>query len=214
MCHHFFLKMQADSLKEFLQAQYVSLTAFAADGFFPLSEIPILRSNSSQQRELLTVQWGLLPFWWNSSPKQKSHKAFQRKTFNARSETVDIKPTFREAFKMRRCIIPATMFVEGGELFELADSPLMLLAGLWESWSDDEQQIESCTILTTNANRLVARYHPKQRMPVILPNENALETWLNPDFQTRQPLEHLFLPLAEDKFTHRSMDRQKKFPYN
>ncbi len=207
MCHHFFLKMQAESLKEFLHAQYASLTAFSADGFFPLSEIPILRNNSSQQRELIAVQWGLLPFWWKRSPKQKSHKVFQRKTFNARSETVDIKPTFRKAFKTRRCIIPATTFVEAGELFELTNSPLMLFAGLWESWSSDDEQIESCTILTTNANRLIASYHPKQRMPVILPDENAIETWLNPDLQTRQPLEHLFLPLAEDKFTHRPMDR-------
>ncbi len=207
------MKMQQESLQEFLQVQYANLTAFAAEGFFPLSDIPLLRNNSRHERELVTAQWGLLPFWWKSSLKQNSRKVFQRKTFNARSETVDTKPTFREAFRSRRCVIPATMFVEGGELFELIDSPVMLLAGLWESWADENGQVESCTVLTTNANRLIARYHPKRRMPVILPNEYALETWLSPDLTTRQPLEHLFLPVAEDKFSHRSMDRQTKFPW-
>ena len=200
MCHHFFLKMRQQTLKEVLQAQYAKLATFDENGFFPLSEIPLLRHNSSEQRELVTAQWGLLPFWWKSSPGQKSRTAFQRKTFNARSETVDIKPTFREAFKRRRCVIPATMFVEAGQLFKLADSPLMLFAGLWEKWSDGEEQVESCTILTTHANPLIARYHPKQRMPVILPDDNAVQAWLNPDLTTREPLEHLFIPLNEEKF--------------
>ncbi len=211
MCHHFFLKMQQESLKEFLQAQYAHLHALAVNGFYPLAEIPILRKNADQQRELISAQWGLLPFWWKSSPREKNRQAFQRKTFNARCETVDVKPTFRDAFKLRRCVIPATMFVEAGESFELTDSPLMLFAGLWESWSENGQQIESCTVLTTKANRLIAQYHPKQRMPVILPDENGVETWLDPARQTRQQLEHLFEPLPENRFTHRPLDRQTRF---
>ncbi|MBL4884084.1 MAG: SOS response-associated peptidase [Planctomycetaceae bacterium] len=202
MCHHFFLKANALHLKEYLQAQNSLDCSFPDVGFFPLAEVPILRCNQQGERELISSQWGLLPFWWKSSPRHKTRKAFQRMTFNARSETIDEKPTYREAFKSRRCIIPASQFVEKGELFEVASQPLMLLAGLWEQWSFENEQINSCTILTTNANPLVARYHPRKRMPVILPDERAVETWLSPDIVSRAPLEHLFLPFPENEMTH------------
>lgn len=208
MCHHFFLKSQQEKLKVFFEAENSQLDSFPSAGFFPLSAIPILRQNREGKRELISVQWGLLPFWWKPSQRQKTRKVFQRMTFNARSETVDEKPTYREAFKTRRCVIPASSFIEAGELFEIKQKPLMFFAGLWEQWTGQDEQIISCTILTINANPLIGRYHPKNRMPVILPDEHAVRTWLSPDIVSRERLKHLLLPFPEEEMKHRPLEKR------
>jgi putative SOS response-associated peptidase YedK len=101
---------------------------------------------------------------------------------NARSETVATKPAFRAAFKARRCLIPASGFREWKAKvwyeFTLADQPLYGIAGLWERWDKDQDgPLETFTMLTTDANGLVAEYHERQRMPVIL-EPGHWQTWL------------------------------------
>jgi len=104
----------------------------------PTTEIDVVRL-SEQGRELIPMRWGLVPFFWKKSLRELPA------TFNARAETVAEKPMFRDAFKKRRCIIPASGFYEwtGGKgdrqphLFTAADgSPVLALAGLWDSWRD------------------------------------------------------------------------------
>lgn len=146
----------------------------------PSQPVMIVRQDASDQRELTTVSWGLIPSW--SKDPSLSHSLI-----NARRETVSEKPSFRFAFKHRRCIIPASGFYEwvsvGGTkqpwyIKGFEDRPLSL-AGLWEHWqSPDGSLIETCTIITTTANELMSSIH--DRMPVILPPE-SIAIWLEPN---------------------------------
>jgi putative SOS response-associated peptidase YedK len=99
--------------------------------------VDVVRLNAEGQRELVSMRWGLVPFFWKKSLKEVPA------TFNARAESIAEKPMFREAFRRRRCIIPASGFFEWtGEkgdkqphLFTAADgSPILAFAGLWDRW--------------------------------------------------------------------------------
>jgi len=129
-------------------------------------------------RELALIRWGLVPSW----AKDAAHAAH---LINARSETAHEKPSFRQAFRYRRCIIPASGFFEWkGEgktrqpfHIRMKENQIMGLAGLWEHWTNhDGESLETCTILTAPSNSLIRTIH--DRMPVILqPHEYQL--WLD-----------------------------------
>ena len=129
--------------------------------------------------QLCLMKWGFLPPW----AKDEKEAA---KCFNARAETVAEKPTFRDAFKKRRCLVPATGFYEwrdeGGKRkakyrFGVSDEENFSMAGLWTPWTSPAGvTILSFTILTTSPNELLSQYH--NRMPVILPKE-AEVSWLS-----------------------------------
>jgi putative SOS response-associated peptidase YedK len=113
---------------------------------------------------------------------------------NARAETVAHKPAFREPLQSRRCLVPADGFYEWAKewknkspfCFTLADDSLFAFAGLWDRWkSPKEEVLETCSIITTSANALVAGAH--YRMPVILEPENY-DLWLDPGFRKTEPL--------------------------
>jgi putative SOS response-associated peptidase YedK len=147
---------------------------------------------TSGARELTYFQWGLIPSW-AKNPKIGS------RLINARSETVADKPSFRAAFKRRRCLIPATGFYEWQKtstgkqpiFIHGAKEQLLGLAGLWEIWhSSDGSVVESCTILTTEPNELLAPIH--NRMPVIVaPQDYSM--WLDPGEHPEDGL-HLLRP--------------------
>jgi putative SOS response-associated peptidase YedK len=121
--------------------------------------------------------WGLIPSW-------SKDPSIGNRLINARAETVLEKPSFRNAFRRRRCLIPADGFYEWRQegrgktpmYIHLASGKPFALAGLWETWNaPDGSQVLSCTILTTQPNELMASIH--NRMPVILPPE-AYPLWL------------------------------------
>ncbi|WP_305907246.1 SOS response-associated peptidase [Methylomarinum sp. Ch1-1] len=122
--------------------------------------------------------WGLIPRW------AKERKIGSR-LINARAETVDEKPAFREAYRQRRCLIPASGFYEwqktdqGKQAYHLckSDQRLFAFAGLWESWQQGSETLYSCTIVTTAANALMQPVH--QRMPVVIAEQNY-RSWLAP----------------------------------
>lgn len=208
MCHRFNQKVNLATVAEAFGVEHVRADFAQQKDLFPLADIPVLRLDRDGDREIVTCSWGLLPFWWKPSAKQKTHKSFQRMTFNARGETVHEKPTFRNAFKSRRCLVPFTEFFEHGWYFSLRDDVLndgvSSFAGLWEGWTNPEtdERLESCTIVTTAANELLEKYHPKKRMPVILPDEEARRRWLSPDTVEREAIENLFQPLEAELMTH------------
>jgi len=148
----------------------------------PTQQVPIVRrAPADGERELAQVRWGLIPFWAKDAKIGYS-------LINARAEGVDTKPSFRAAFKSRRCLIPADGFYEwqkkgGGKQpwrITLKDGEPFAFAGLWERWdkAPDGVPVESCTIVTTSANQLVRPLH--DRMPVILaPDDYA--AWLGED---------------------------------
>lgn len=143
----------------------------------PTQEVLVVRDDREGAREAVMMRWGLVPAW-SGGPTGAP-------MINARSETVDERPAFRDAYRARRCLIPADGFVEWQRdgksrqphLFSLADPGAFGLAGLWERWRDEDGEwLLSCTILTTQANELVAPYH--DRMPVIVAPD-AHEAWLS-----------------------------------
>lgn len=149
----------------------------------------------SDARELTYFQWGLIPSW-SKDPGSGSQ------LINARSETAAEKPSFRTAFKRRRCLIPSSGFYEWQKVgsgkqpmyIHPAHGDLMSFAGLWEYWhSPDGSELETCTILTTGPNALMTPIH--NRMPVIIePVDYTM--WLDPETPTDQ-LMHLLRPAAD-----------------
>jgi putative SOS response-associated peptidase YedK len=132
---------------------------------------------SPDGREMTLYKWGLVPSWAKDA-------SIGAKLINARSETVTEKPSFREAFKRRRCVIPADGFYEwqraGGRkqpfFFRMRDERPFGFAGLWERWEGEGGKvINSCAILTTEANEVLRPVH--DRMPVIL-HPDDYELWL------------------------------------
>jgi putative SOS response-associated peptidase YedK len=149
-----------------------------------------------EDRELLPATWGLVNSW----AKDKKRAAAQ---INARAETLTSRPAFKEAFKERRCIVPADGFFEwvGPKTarqpiwFHRADGALILFAGLYEYWQSGPDQFErTFTIVTTDANDLVGRVH--DRMPVIL-NEESADAWMLPE-QNEDRLQDLLAPALDD----------------
>lgn len=142
----------------------------------PTQGAPIIRELAGEWR-LDVLRWGLIPAW------AKSPADVRYNLFNARAEGVADKPSFRAAFRSRRCVMPASGFYEwrSGEngkqpyYISRTDGKPMLFAGLWERWERGDEQLESCTMITTEANEFMQQLHT--RMPVILESEDRL-VWL------------------------------------
>jgi putative SOS response-associated peptidase YedK len=150
----------------------------------PTQPMPVVRLDAARcRRRLALLRWGLVP-------AGAADLGVGARMINARSETVCTRTAFRDAFRQRRCLIPASGFyewrrVEGIHqpyLLRRRDGRVMALAGLWETWAPPpsptgaSEPVESCTILTTSANELVARLH--DRMPVVL-DPADYEQWLD-----------------------------------
>jgi putative SOS response-associated peptidase YedK len=212
MCHHYkgSRNPPAHLANEFSVRSNMYQLMLPDAGFYPLAETPIVRINAAGAREMVAAQWGLLPAWWKPSDKTAKRTTFQRKCFNARSEDVHAKPTYRDAFRRRRCLMPADEFFERGHYFHLPDFRPFAFAALWERWhGGDGEVVESCTLLTTEANELVRSVgHP--RMPVLLTSEEQYARWLNPELVDREPLEQLFLPLDPAKMAKYPADEPSK----
>ncbi len=155
----------------------------------PTQPVAIVRLASEPERprrELAMVRWGLIPGW----AKDPSTSG---RMINARAETVAEKPSFRAAFRRRRCLVLADGFYEWRRtgrakqpyFIHLADHRPFAMAGLWESWEGADHSIESCTILTTRPNDLLRPIH--DRMPVILSPE-SYDLWLDASAAVGPPL--------------------------
>lgn len=144
-------------------------------------------------RRLSTMRWGLIPSW-------SKDPSVGFKTINARSETIATTASFREPFRSQRCLIPADGFYEWKHedeakqpyCFEVEDGQLFAFAGLWDRWKNPQGElIESCTIITTTPNPLLADVH--DRMPVILSQENY-DVWLDPAYRDVSGLSQMLKP--------------------
>jgi putative SOS response-associated peptidase YedK len=151
------------------------------------------------KRELAFLRWGLVPSWADDL-------AIGNRLINARSETVAAKPSFRSAFKCRRCLVLADGFYEWQKLgtrkqpfyFRLRDGKPFAFAGLWERWEKAGAPVESCTILTTEANDVLRPVH--ERMPVIL-GPKDYDLWLDPSPQKPELLQALLRPYPPGEMT-------------
>ena len=191
----------------------------------PTLEVPAI-VEGKEGRKIKLLKWGLVPFWADSP-------SMGTKLINARAETALEKPAFREAFRQRRCIIPADGFYEwrdepdeepmldlgfgpdGGKThkqpyhFRRADGAPMSLAGLWERWNDSNgKRLETFTILTTDPNEVVKDFH--DRMPCILEREDV-DLWLSQD-ETPESLQPLLRSFPKDEIAVERADTKLSNP--
>ena len=157
--------------------------------------LAIIYDGATKQRRGEMVRWGLVPFW-AKDVKIGYH------LINAKAETIAEKPSYREAFKKRRCIIPADAFYEWQETghslkqpyaIAMKDRSVFGFAGLWEKWTDKAsgETIRSCTIITTEPNKLCAPIH--NRMPAIL-DPADYEQWLGERATSNNALQAMLKP--------------------
>jgi len=190
MCGRFTLMIEAESLQSELGLGEIPGDWKPRYNMAPSQSIPVVADLQTRRVEMM--RWGLIPSW-------AKDPSIGNRMINARAETLNEKPSFRQAFSRRRCLILADGFFEWqrGEgkagksvpyFFHLKDKKPFAFAGLWESWfTSEKQELRSCTIITCQANELVAPVH--ERMPVIL-SGGSMWSWLE-----QRPLSELFSTL-------------------
>jgi len=193
MCGRFTLK-RSDRIK------VGGLNHFDLDDFIPRYNIAPSQDiltvvEGASAREARLLQWGLIPSW------SKEAKGI----INARVETIEDKPSFKESFERRRCLILADGFYEwerNGKTsqpyyFQMKDGAPFAFAGIWDRWRSGDRSITSCAIITTTANELLAEIHT--RMPVILRPE-SYDLWLNENSRAAD-LKDLLVPFPATEMT-------------
>lgn len=178
----------------------------------PTRTVAVVRTRPEVgEREFALLRWGLIPSW----AKDPSIGA---RMINARAETAPGKPAFRNAFRRRRCLVPASGFYEWRKqgrvkqpyYISLRETRTMAIAGLWDRWEGTgDAPIESCTLLTTEANELIAPLH--DRMPAILPPE-SYDLWLNPSEQDPAVLHPLLASYPPDTMAAYPVSRRVNDP--
>lgn len=207
MCGRFTLKTPAATIGS-LFPEFDLLDLEPRFNIAPTQDVACVRVGESGASELAWLRWGLVPFW------AKDLK-IGAKMINARSETVDSKPSFRNAFKQRRCLVISDGYFEwkkmpdGKQPFYITateNAGAFCMAGLWELWTDKSngQDIQTCTVLTTDANNSLGSIH--DRMPVVIGQQDR-EFWLDNSFCDTTKLKSLLKPAAEDFFESKPVDR-------
>jgi putative SOS response-associated peptidase YedK len=206
MCGRFTLRTPAADLIEIFEVAR-SFEVVPRYNIAPTQSVAAVREVEGK-RELVQLRWGLLPDWSDASMSGPP-------MINARAETAANRPAFRNAFRRRRCLIPADGFyewqaAEGGPkqpfLITLRDEQPFAFAGLWERCrAPDESVVESCTILTTNANDRLKGLH--DRMPVILPRDHY-GPWLDPQIEDAGTLQTLLTPYPSAEMCVRPVSRR------
>ena len=212
MCGRFDLHSSVHELVRLLQAEMIA-AAEPSYNIAPGQPVSVLRNSGAGGRELVPLRWGLVP-GWSAGPDNRY------RMINARAETISEKPAFRSPLRSRRCLIPADGFYEwqaspdGKQpcYISLADSEPFTMAGLWEHWRGaDGKTIESCVIITTRANPLVARIHP--RMPVIIDRHHH-EQWLEPGITDADTLLPMLAPFDAGRMVAWPVSRRVNSPAN
>ena len=220
MCGRYVSATPADQLAEEFHVDAIKADDLPAKyNVAPTDPIyAVAPSRDGETRQLGTFKWGLVPNW----SKDANGGA---KMINARAETLDKKPAFRNLLQKRRCIIPADGFYEWQRLgnddaslpekkprkqpffIKRADGRLMAFAGLWDVWKDradkDAEWLRSATIITGEPNELVARLH--DRMPVQLP-EDVWDQWLDPANTDIEELQRLLVPVPAEELVAYPVD--------
>jgi putative SOS response-associated peptidase YedK len=196
MCGRFVQRYTWDDIQDLYDLQDGAAPNLQAHyNVAPTDSVSVVRSSTGGTTELISMRWGLVPWWWKKPLKQLPA------SFNARAESVADKPMFRDAFKRHRCIIPASGYYEwlkrpdGRQPYFIsaADGGVLSFAGLWDRWKNPEtgEPVISCTIIVTDANVLTRPIH--DRMPVVL-DKADIRPWLSGEAGVK-----LLKPTAEDR---------------
>ena len=197
MCGRFSRISPPEVFAELFQAQLGKRVAGPRYNISPTNDVLACRQTLAG-RERMLLHWGLIPAW-------AEDKKIGYRTINARAETVAVKPSYRSAFKHRRCFIAADGFYEWmpGKVkkqpyyIRLQEGRPFALAGLWEHWEPQgSEPVDSCTIIVTAANALIGKIH--DRMPVIL-SPKDYDQWLDPNVRDMEKLTPLLKPFSENE---------------
>ena len=202
MCGRFVLISDLSIISEYFNIQEVSASFTPNWNVSPSQHIPAV-IRQGDKNILATFLWGLIPSW-------SKDPSIANKLINARAETVDKKPSFRDAFKKKRCLIVADGFYEWKkegkskipQYYYLKSGRPFGFTGLYETWtSPDKKEINTCTIITTNANELIKPIH--DRMPVILPKDQE-RVWLNGDMEDAAALLSILKAYPAEEMNYKS----------
>jgi len=191
MCGRYALYGPVSRLRETFEAEIEGFDFTPRYNAAPMQWLPVVRQRSAGERVIHLLRWGLVPSW-------AKDETIATKLINARGETAADKPSFRSAYRKRRCIVPANGFMEWKALekgkqpyyVHAANDALFGLAGLWERWSPpDGEPIDTFTIITIDANAAIRTLH--DRMPVIVAPEH-FGRWLDP----KTPLNEVAMQIA------------------
>lgn len=195
MCGRFTLKGPPNQIAAMLGLDTVPNLA-PRYNIAPTQDVLALRGDGAGGHGTAWLRWGLIPFWAKDA-------SIGAKMINARADTVAEKPAFKQAFRKRRCVIPADGFYEWQQVargrkqpfhIHRADASPFVFAGLWERWDKGDEPVESCTIVTTDAPDDLTPIH--HRVPVILEGD-ALLRWLDTPEAESDGLADLLAPLPE-----------------
>lgn len=214
MCGRYTLKAPSESLAEMLPGLEITDEISPRYNIAPTQEVAVVPNNGENRMEYF--RWGLIPSW-AKDPK------IGNRMINARSETLAEKPSFRTAYKRRRCLVLADGYYEWRREEErgpktpyyirMESEKPFAFAGLWESWrqAGEDASLQSCTIITCPPNEKLERIH--DRMPVIL-EEEEYDLWLNPEEQAPAELNHLLKPYPAEEMTAYPVSRLVNQPKN
>lgn len=197
MCGRFTLRDCPDELLNSFEAES-ELEWGPRFNIAPSQSVAVIRNApGGGRREAVMLKWGLIPSWADDM-----HIGVR--LINARAETIVVKPSFQQALQSRRCLVLADGFYEWKKsgkakqpyFIHMADGRPFVFAGLWDRWAKSLPAIESCTIITTTPNALVADIH--DRMPVILA-EDAAKIWLDQNVKDAALLSSFLIPYTAAK---------------
>jgi putative SOS response-associated peptidase YedK len=204
MCGRFILLTDLSVIIKSFNVQNVACEYRPGNNISPGQEITALLRKDNQN-SLVNLRWGLIPSW-------SKDPSIGNRMFNARAETLSEKPSFKNAFQKRRCLIPVDGFYEWQKMgkvkkplrFSLRSGKPFGLAGLYETWISPEQKpIHTCTIITTEPNDLLRPIH--NRMPVIVQKEWEA-TWIDPDNRNQKELLSILKPYKADEMLMSEVD--------
>ena len=222
MCGRFTLASDAEALNQTFFDFAGPMNLSPRYNISPTQDVAVIANTSTdtgESRETGQVEffhWGLIPSW-AKDPK------IGNRMINARSETLSEKPSFRNAYKRRRCLILADGYYEWRKIpgdrlkqpvyIRLKSQKPFALAGLWEVWQADgmDEPLRSCTIITCPPNTLLEEIH--HRMPVILP-QDAYAEWLAPNQQSADTLQPLLAPYPDEEMEAYPVSRFVNRPTN
>jgi putative SOS response-associated peptidase YedK len=207
MCGRFVRHQKPSIYSETFEVK--SVPAGSSYNVAPSQDVVAVRMNGDE-REGVLLSWGLVPSW------SKDGKAL---SINARADTVASKPAFRSAFRKRRCLVLADGYFEWkteGKVkrpffFHLRDGQPFAFAGLWERWQGPDEPVETCALITTEANELTRQVH--DRMPVIL-NPKTAALWLDAGVEDAQALQQLLRPYPAGGMAFHEVSRAVNNPRN
>ena len=199
MCFSVNVNLIKEELEERYGISFPDKYRYEPSYYYHAFGLPVLPAVCSENQATISfLKWGLIPEWIRN---KEDAEEIRFKTFNARAESIDTKPSFSPSFRQKRCLIPVRGFYEWQHRRKKkipwyvyrADNDIITLAGLYSEWKPeaDSESVKTFTIITTEANELMAEVHnSKKRMPAILERQDE-KKWLDTAIHPNNALEML-----------------------